>query len=97
MTAVIDKISEALVREDIEGLINLGAPQDEYTFEARKIAEAVGAAKLSEDEIADIIAEVWVNSFGLQSEDLDKRLPGIKVVAREIVNQARGLDPRMPT
>jgi hypothetical protein len=38
MTARIDQITELLRQEDIEGLLDIGAPEDEYDSEAEMIA-----------------------------------------------------------
>lgn len=86
MSDLADSINAILMSDDIEGFIALGAPRDEYDFEARQIADLVRDSILSEEEISKIIAAVWMSSFGLDDTDLEKRLPAIKIAARKIVN-----------
>jgi hypothetical protein len=38
-----ETIESILQQEDIEGLLNLGAPRDEYSFEAKEIAAELHA------------------------------------------------------
>ncbi len=81
-------IDNALRSEDVEGLLELGAPSDEYSHEAKTIASALeeltpGAA--SEDGIAAVVAKVWARSFDLSDEDLDKRYAALRRVARQIL------------
>jgi len=45
----VEQIREVLNREDIEGLIALGAPKDEYDMEADMIPHAVAKHKSSLD------------------------------------------------
>lgn len=84
----VSVIDDALRAEDVEGLLELGAPRDEYSHEAKTIASELdelttGAA--SEENIAGVIAKVWAKSFELSDEDLDKRYTALHRVARQIL------------
>jgi hypothetical protein len=82
-------IKVALDSEDVEGLLAMGCPPDEYDSEASliegRIAKVPGD-KLNADRIADIVAEVWNSQFGpFDEEDLDKRRQAFSSVARRIL------------
>jgi hypothetical protein len=84
----ISIIDNALRAEDVEGLLELGAPNDEYSHEAKTIAselEQLTPGTESEDGIAAVIAKVWAKSFELSDEDLDKRYSALRRVARQIL------------
>jgi hypothetical protein len=84
------QIKAALDSEDPEGLVAMGAPADEYESEALLIQgriAKVSADKVSVDQIADIVAEVWNSQFGpFDAENLNKRRPAFSSVARKIVS-----------
>lgn len=82
-------IDNALRTEDVEGLLELGAPKDEYSHEAKTIASELAEltpGTESEDGIAAVIAKVWAKSFELSDEDLDKRYAALRRVARQILS-----------
>lgn len=89
MVYTFRQIKAALDGEDIEGLLELGSPSDEYDSEASMIEGRI--AKLAGDEfnvdkIADIVAEVWNSQFGpFDEEDLNKRRQAFSSVARRIL------------
>jgi hypothetical protein len=83
------QIKAALDGKDIEGLLAMGSPSDEYANEASliegRIAKVAGDV-LHVDRIAEIVAEVWDAQFGpFDPEDLDKRRVAFSSVARKIV------------
>jgi len=85
-------IDELLRTHDIEGLIEIGAPEDEYNSEAKMIAERIGTAewrvcpqKLSLAQIKEIIRNVWVEMFGLDEEVLGKREDAFEEIAKRLV------------
>ena len=62
MVTRLQLIDELLRTHDIEGLIDIGAPKDEYNSEAKMIADRIGTAewrvhpqKLSVAQIKEII------------------------------------------
>ncbi|MGO9271571.1 MAG: hypothetical protein ACLQOO_15130 [Terriglobia bacterium] len=88
-----DRILEILDDEDIEGLIALGAPLDEYEREAELIAAAMGdsgstepGASVLRDEAKAIIRRVWGERFGpFSDEDLATRDLAFERVAAKVV------------
>jgi hypothetical protein len=83
----VEQIKEILNREDIEGLLRLGAPNDEYETEAKMIAEALAKQKgvADENSLSALVRAVWVKAFSPFSEDaLSKRAPGFGRVARSL-------------
>ncbi len=84
----LSTIDAILRAEDVEGLLELGAPKDEYSHEAARITSELDAlipGDATEDRIATVVANVWAKSFGLSEEDLDKRCPALRRVARQIM------------
>lgn len=85
-------IQKLLNTEDIEGLVELGAPEDEYAAEAKEIVVAVhklGKEQMTEANIVAIIALVWAKSFNLSEQDIKKRLSAFKRVAGHMQNRLR--------
>jgi hypothetical protein len=85
------QIKDVLDKEDIEGLLVLGCPSDEYDGEASLIESGVarvtnfGKSKTSVDVVEAIICEVWNNQFGpFDPLDLEKRRPAFTSVAQKI-------------
>jgi hypothetical protein len=82
------KIKAALDSEDVEVLLAMGAPCDEYESEASLIECGIArvAGPPNVDQIAEIIGEIWDAQFGpFDPEDLDKRRGSFSSVARKIV------------
>ncbi len=82
--------ASVLRQEDIEGLIALGAPEDEYDSEAAEIAEAVNKLDVTartQSNIAAIIALVWAQMFNHSPNEMEMRTPALQRVA-ERLNQA---------
>lgn len=53
-----------LAEEDIEGLILMGAPYDEYSKEAELIVNKMkGRVDLSQDQVSEIVADVFDSQF----------------------------------
>lgn len=83
---------------DIEGLLEMGAPTDEYDREARMIAQKIAdealrsdSTPLTLDEVTAIVRDVWVEMFGpYDVEDLARRTVGFEAVARRIVAAESG-------
>lgn len=82
-------IEQTLSTEDIEGLLGLGAPGDEYFSEAKSIMSALAGQdkrELTEDDVASVVRAVWIRSFGPFSDrDLDRRSPAFRQVAHRIL------------
>jgi hypothetical protein len=87
-----EEVQRILNREDIEGLLALGAPDDEYETEARTIAKEFTPEKdpLSEEAIAEMVRKVWIQAFSPLSDDgLKKRSPAFYRVARSLLELSR--------
>jgi hypothetical protein len=89
---MFSKIKAALDSEDIEGLVAIGCPPDEYNSEASLIEGRLakltqfGEKPLAEDQVERIVAEVWNEMFGPFSDDeLQKRHSAFTAVARKII------------
>ncbi len=93
MTVSVAAVDAILRAEDMEGLLAVGAPEDEYSDEAREIQfalEQLGDDQLTSERVSTAVMHVWENSFGpFSAEDVQKRQP----VLQELVN--RILDERV--
>jgi len=91
-TSTIDSI---LQEEDIEGLLNLGAPKDEYSREAEEIKAALEAIDENDanfDQVAPLIMTIWERSFGpFSPDDIQKRSPVLRQVVQRILNSRLSL------
>ena len=88
MAISLTNIETALQQEDVENLLALGAPADEYLDEAKEIESALlslTTSQLTEANIAAIISLVWVKHFGLSSEDIKKRIPAFQQIAQRLL------------
>lgn len=94
MESAVRIIEEILNHEDIEGLLDLGAPRDEYEAEAKLIEERVrhvfkgglNPARRQEQTAAEI-RDVWQSMFGPLSEgDLAQREDAFNRVAAQIIS-----------
>ena len=85
----VSDINDLLIQEDVEGFIELGAPQDEYESEAAFIAAAILQLKeneRTEDAILSVMAIIWMNNFNLGDDEMQLRLPALQRVAQAIVS-----------
>jgi hypothetical protein len=86
------RIKAILDSEDIEGLLALGCPPDEYDGEASLIESAIakltnfGAREMNAEHIEVIVARVWSDQFGpFDQGELQKRKPAFASVARKLM------------
>jgi len=80
-------INKLLRAEDLEGMIEAGAPGDEYVPEANRIAAAVNAlsaTQATEENIVAIVALAWMQDFHLDESAMRDRAQGIRRVAQQI-------------
>lgn len=87
MTISDKEIEQALQAEDVEGLIALGAPADEYAMEAEKIAnilQSLTKDELNEKNIAAVIASVWAEMFNRSAEELLQRAHAFQRIATQL-------------
>ena len=83
-------VHEVLEAEDIEGLLELGAPSDEYFQEAQWISQALKslAGRVSEEDLVAIFKNVWNRSFGpLTERELNKRTPAFQQASSLILRK----------
>lgn len=84
------KIEEILREADIEGLIEGGAPDDEYDSEAEEITSALEKIlpeKMTEDNILLIVCDIWTESFGYEKEETEKVKPYFIEIVQKILQQ----------
>ena len=89
---MFSKVKAALNSEDIEGLVAMGCPPDEYDSEASLIEGRIakltqsGEKPLAENQVERIVAEVWNEMFGpFDDEDMQERRSAFTAVARKII------------
>lgn len=86
------QIKYALDQADIEGLLAVECPSDEYDGEASLIESGIAKAtnfgknKVGAHAVEAVVSEVWNSQFGpFGPEDLKKRRPAFASVAQKIV------------
>jgi hypothetical protein len=92
MTLSLADIATALRAEDIEGLIKLGAPNDEYDSEATEIGNALASLQkdqLTEANIAAIIALAWAKSFNHSAQEIEQRVPAFRRISHRLIDSNR--------
>ncbi len=88
MSDLINIIRGVLNREDVEGLLAIGAPGDEYDAEAELIRQAIedGQVKLKAEELNELIQRIWQKMFGpFSEEEMNQRQAALERVARQLV------------
>jgi hypothetical protein len=81
-------ISELFRQHDVDGLISLGAPDDEYEPEVELIVAALddlSREQASVTAIADIFAAVWTQMLGGSEERMQKRRPEFDEIAEKVM------------
>lgn len=83
---------EAILRfEDIEGLLALGAPSNEYYNEASEIQAALENLDVHEathDRVKILVMETWERAFGpFFEEEREKRKPVLERVVNGILSE----------
>lgn len=83
--AVVQGVRKVLSDEDIEGLIEIGAPRDEYDSEARDLAFRIQQEGMpSEQELLEWLRLIWSRNFNLGHEELAQREECLRVAAERI-------------
>lgn len=93
MKLTTEAINQYLIREDIEGFIELGAPEDEYSDEARLISEKISELENSmrtQENIYRLIQEIWKSKFNLGDEELVLREDALKRLTMMCVADCNG-------
>ena len=91
MDISVAKVKLAMQREDVEGLIELRAPDDEYDAEAQAVLSALMAMptpELNPSALAAIISVVWAKSFGRTEEEIKLRMPAFLNIANQLLIKA---------
>ncbi len=81
-----------LFKADIEGLIALGAPDDEYDDEAILIADFINKINTQNRDfevIREGVLKIWQQSFDLSDDDLRLRYQNIDDVVRMVVQNVQ--------
>lgn len=89
MHTSLNQIQSALIEEDLEGLIQAGAPRDEYESEAMQIFQALSNLPETEknrDILVSIISLVWVQNFEIDTKGVSLRLQGIERIAKKLLS-----------
>jgi hypothetical protein len=91
MITRLQQVTDLLRKEDVEGLISMGAPDDEYDSEAEMITNRIGEKesepsnrRISRGEVVSIIANVWKDMFSLSDEELAQRRESFESIAARI-------------
>ena len=94
LRSIFRHIKTVLDSEDIEGLLGIGSPLDEYDGEASLIEDRIakltnfGKKPVSVQQVEEIVAEVWNHQFGpFDTEELEKRRQAFSSVANKIVTR----------
>jgi hypothetical protein len=88
MNLTFEKINASFIEEDLEGLIEDGAPLDEYSSEAQSVAEALAKIpleKITVPVVAATIALVWAKNFDRSAAEMAQRLPACQRVAEKLL------------
>ena len=85
-------IRRILIEEDIEGLIEMGAPRDEYDPEVSRIEGRIQRLpNPDEDAVIGVVEAVWNEMFGpFDSSDTLQRVDSIRRLARRIADAVQG-------
>ena len=62
MKNYVNEISKVMFDYDIEGLADLGCPEDEYNSEAKMVFENINA-NMTVEEVADVCKQVYDINF----------------------------------
>ena len=82
------EVKAALIAEDVEGFINLGAPNNEYDREAEAITSALSALskeQFTEANIITTIAFVWAKAFNRSRDEIAMRMPAFQHIAEKLL------------
>ena len=91
MILSVSTVDAILRDEDIEGLLALGAPVDEYSGEAAAIRsglEQLREDQLTEAHVSALVMDIWDSSFGpFSAEDIRKRQPILRHLVYRVLDQ----------
>lgn len=84
------RIAAALRAADIEGLIESGAPADEYDSEAQILASALAqckAAEINAGTIEALLLHIWGQSLNLSPAEIETRRPALRCIAEDLSDE----------
>ncbi len=90
MTVSLSTVDAILRLEDMEGLIALGAPEDEYSDEAAEIHIALAqfGDRPTREQISVLVMDVWKLSFGpFSAADIQKRQSALQQLVHRILDE----------
>ena len=101
--ALLCLVEDLLREHDIEGIIQIGAPKDEYDTEAQMIAQRIQdvesrhGRKANQQEVVEIIRGVWAEMFSLGEPELTKRADPFETIAAHLTasHVGQNIDPSL--
>ncbi len=87
MAHLLNIIRDVLNREDVEGLLALGAPEDEYDAEAELIRQAIqdGQLKPGKEELMELLKRIWQQMFGpFSEEEMSRRQAALERLSKRL-------------
>ena len=94
MSVLYETIARILREEDIEGLISIGASDDEYVSEAQEIYLALlnGVPPHTQVRILAICVNVWERFFNLGEDEMALRVPYLSKASQRILDDLASKD-----
>ena len=89
MNVDYDALDELFLIQDIEGLIALGVPDNEYEPEVEKIFAALEALPREEatvPKLVEVFEGVYKQMFGWSDEDMRRRRPHFEEIAMKVMS-----------
>jgi hypothetical protein len=89
MNVDYDALDELFRMQDIEGLIALGTPDDEYEPEVEKIfatLEALPREEATVPRLVEVFEGVYKQMFGWSDADMRRRRPHFEEIATKMMN-----------
>ena len=90
MNSFVTRINHILQQEDIEGLIEAGAPSDEYASEADAIAKMItNLSEQNRENLENAIYTYWEEVFNLSADEMILRREAIQRVTVNILSESK--------
>jgi hypothetical protein len=85
----LKEMKTLFAEHDVEGLIALGAPRDEYDHAATNVAQKLKIVEFLQERIdhsaiLEVLIEVWGKSFNLQGAELEMRRKELSKLAGRV-------------
>jgi ATP phosphoribosyltransferase regulatory subunit HisZ len=86
--AVLTEFKVVFAEQDVEGLIALGAPRDEYDSEATEVAQKLkdleSVVQVDHAAVLKVLLDVWGVSFNLKGAELERRREELTKLASKV-------------